>query len=121
MATITVTEDTIDGREGRGFINTWEGFTTSGDVGEAIEHVSCRDRCVAFTGTWGSGGTMLLQGSNDNSNWFTLKDTLGNAISKIADGMSQVLEMPRYVRPKLSAGTGSIDINVILIERMGFR
>lgn len=121
MATITVTEDTIDGREGRGFINTWEAFATLGDVGEAIEHVSCRDRCVQFTGTWGSGGTMLLQGSNDNTNWFTLKDSGGTSISLTADGMRQVLEMPRYIRPKLSAGTGSIDIDVILLERMGFR
>jgi len=121
MATFSVATDTVNGSGGRVFVNTWTAMAANGDVGEAIEHVSCRDRCVTFTGTWGSGGTAVLQGSNDETNWFTLKDLAGTAISKTADGLSQVGDMPRYIRPMLTAGTGSIDIDVILVERMGFR
>jgi hypothetical protein len=125
MATISAVTDTIDSADGRAFVTTWAGFSTNGDVGAAVHHVSCRDRCVQFTGTWGTGGTAILQGSNDadedTATWFTLKDKLGNAVSATADALFQVLHMPRHLRPKLSAGTGSIDVDVTLIERVGLR
>jgi hypothetical protein len=77
------------------------------------------DKSVQFSGTWDSA-TAVLQGSNDGATWFTLKDPGGNAISLTADGLRQILENTRYIRPSTSGGGGSADIDCRVIERGGF-
>lgn len=96
----------------RGAIFTWSAIPT-GDEGDAQETIDLADRSVAFTGTFG-GATVVLQGSNDGANWFTLTDPFGNAISRTTAGLVQVLEFTRFVRPAVSGGSGAA-ITVVLM------
>lgn len=89
----------------------------NGDSGEVCETPSGSDRSVQFTGTFGSGGTVLLEGSNDGTNYVTLTDPQGNAISKTAAGIEQIEEITRYVRPRVSAGDGTTAIVATMIVR----
>jgi len=89
----------------------WE-TVGNADVGQAHEMASWPDRTVHLFGTWG-GATIVLQGSNDGTNWQTLRDPGGNNLSFTADGLKAILENPRYIRPSSSGGTGT-DVDVII-------
>lgn len=67
-------------------------------------------RSVQFTGTFGTGGTILLEGSNDGTNYVTLTDPQGNAISKTAAGIEAIEETTVYIRPRVSAGDGTTSL-----------
>ena len=106
----------------------WEGFATNGDVGAPIAMGDFADRTVQVFGTFGTGGEITMEGSNDpranpghagyaGSVWFPLTDPQGNAIVKTAASGEAVTELPEWVRPRLSAGSGTIDIDVILYMR----
>jgi hypothetical protein len=83
---------------------TWT--VDTGDQGSSIEMPGANDRTVMVTGTF-STTTVVLQGSNDNVNWFTLNSPQGTALSFTAPGLLAVQEHCRYVRPSASAGTGT--------------
>lgn len=99
---------------------TWETLTTD-DVGQPWQLVHYSDKTVQIFGDFGSGATVLMQGSNDprvisdpdNAVWFSLTDAQGNAISKTALAGETILENPRWIRPYVSGGT-SPDIDVII-------
>lgn len=95
----------------RSAVLTWPALATS-DEGDAQETLDLADRSAAFTGTFG-GATATLQGSNDGTNWFTLTDPFGNAVSRTTAGLVQVLEFTRFVRPVVTGGSGA-DITVTL-------
>lgn len=96
------------------FIATWEGLT-AGDVGQAIDYVGHADRTVQAFGTF-NGATVTLQGSLDGSNWATLNDAQGNAIEITSARLEAVTELPLYIRPSVSAGTG-VSVTVKLFMR----
>ncbi len=97
-------------------ICTWTPLTETNADGRPCQFIGSGDRCFQATGTWGAGGTLVLQGSNDGTTWFTLKDAGGTAISFTSDGLRQVLENPVYIRPFVSAGTG-VSVTAILQVR----
>ena len=70
---------------------------------------------VQMFGTWGSS-TVVLQGSNDGTNWVTLKDTAGTAISLTDDGAFEFSTAMLYIRPSSSGGS-SDDVDVIVTTR----
>jgi hypothetical protein len=111
MAVKTATFETIGG--GCRVI-TWGGLA-NGDTGTPVQMPSHPDKTVQLVGTLSVGGTMTLQGSNDNTNWFTLSDSAGSDIALTAlDGVT-VMENPLYIRPNITAGDGSTDLTVILV------
>jgi hypothetical protein len=95
---------------------TWTGLD-SDDSGIAIECVDYTDRTVTVTGTFGVAGSVTLQGSNDNTNWFALTDPQGNAITKTSAGMELVVEAPVYIRPLVTGGDGTTSLTVTLFCR----
>ena len=97
-------------------IYEWTGLL-NGDDGSPIELPSFPDMSVEFSGTFGTGGTILLEGSNKGSAYYTLTDPQGNAISKTAAALEQVEELVRYVRPRVSAGDGTTSLTATLICR----
>ncbi len=117
MATRLTSVQDINARSGKAYLTTWEAITASGDVGEAVQHVTARDRTVQVVGTFGSGGTVVIEGSNDGVTYTTLKDVHGTALSITAAYIGQLGSAPRYIRPRCTAGTGSIAIVVTLMER----
>lgn len=85
-------------------------------VGEAAELSAWQDRTVQLFGTWDSA-TVVIQGSNDNTNWVTLRDPGGNNLSFTSDGLKAILELPRWIRPSKSGGAASDAVTVIINAR----
>ncbi len=101
----------------------WEGLTT-GDTGRPLNVTAWSDKSIHFFGDFGSGATIILQGSNDpranplhadhaNANWITLTDPQGNSISKTSAAIEQVLENPFWIRPSVSGGTNP-DLDAVI-------
>ena len=115
MATVNGTHSDI-GPSGNARLVTWADMV-NGDVGAPVEWVDFADRCIQVTGTFGAGGTLTVQGSNDGTNWATMADPQGNALTITAAKIEQVLELPRYVRPNVTAGDGTTSLSVTLCMR----
>jgi hypothetical protein len=75
------------------------------------------DRAAQVTGTFGAGGTVLIEGSIDGTNYSTLVDPQGVAISKTAAGISEIGQLTKFIRPRVSAGDGTTSISVTLLAR----
>lgn len=95
---------------------TWSGLL-NGDTGTRVSYTDFPDRTVQFLGTFGTGGSVSFEGSNDGTNWVVLTDPQGNAITKTAAGIEAVTETPRYVRPSVTAGDGTTNLTVIMFAR----
>lgn len=62
------------------------------------------------SGTFGSGGSVQLEGSNDGVNWVKLSPA-----ALTSAGMTTTLgaeERPRYIRPNVTAGDGTTSLTV---------
>ncbi len=66
----------------------------------------------------GTHGTTVIEGSNDETNYETLTDRQGGNVSFIADGIREIEENPRQIRPRVSAGS-SVSVNVTIIVSRG--
>jgi len=97
-------------------IATWSGLL-NGDVGDYFQFTDWADRCVQVSGVFGTGGTVVLEGSNDGTNWNTLSDMNGNAMSYTAAVIKQMNEAPLYVRPHVTGGDGTTSLVVVLVAR----
>lgn len=111
---ITRTDDPLT------WIVVWEGLTAS-DTGEPFDVTIVRgaggpDRSVQVVGTFATD-TVVIQGSNDGTNYATLTDPQGNAISFTATGLEQITEYTRLIRPSTSGGSGDIDVYLVVRGR----
>lgn len=95
---------------------TWAGLL-NGDTGSPVEGVDFADRTAQISGTFGAGGSITMQGSNDNTNYDPLTDPQGNAITKTAAGLEVIVENPRYARPNVTAGDGTTSLTVTIWAR----
>ncbi len=100
----------------------WETLTTTNDTGLPLNpnggSVSFSDKTVHVKGTFGVGGNVIIEGSNDGSTYITLTDPLGVDLNTItAETVVAILENPLYIRPRVTAGDGTTDIDVILVGR----
>lgn len=98
----------------------WTGIP-NGNTGQAIEIVDFADLTVTLEGTFSTGGSVTLEGSNNGTNYYPLTDPQGNAITKTTAGVETVTETPRFIRPSVTAGDGSTAIDVRLLARRGSR
>ncbi len=104
MATIAATTDrnTAAGAT----LVTWNAMAT-GDDGAAFGLNAAADITIQVTGTFG-GSTVTFQGSNDGTNWHPLTQrgsTTNMAYTASANHICQ--EMPAFIRPVITGGTGS--------------
>ena len=117
MADVKGVVERISTRDGSVILVFWETLTAANSDGSPVELVEWADRTIQVVGTFDSA-TLVWQGSNDGSNWVTLSDAGGTAISTSAAAiLTEVLEVPRYVRPSTSGGGGSQDLDVRLVAR----
>ncbi len=113
MAEITPTKQKIDRRT---IIFTWSGMN-GGDTGLPVDVPGFADKSIQAEGTFNSL-TLTIQGTNDDSNYETLNDPNGNALTMTAGRIEQVLENIWKIRPSVSAGSGaSIDVSMIMSTR----
>lgn len=120
MATITATYTRISTADDKAHVITWTPLA-NGDSGSPLEMAGAADRSAQITGTFGTGGTIVLEGSNDGTNYVTLTDPQGNAISKTAAGIEQIEEITRYVRPRVTGGDGTTALTVTMLARRSYR
>ena len=93
----------------------WSGVTENDDM-LAVQGLSEHaDRSVEVSGTLG-GATVVIQGSNGGSEYFTLNDPLGSALSFTSNGLSAILEYAEYIKPVRTGGS-STSVNVTLIAK----
>lgn len=116
MATRTYTIQRVPHYGDRAHVLSWTGLL-NGDDGTPVEMPGSADRSIQFLGTFGAGGTIVLEGSNDGTNYATLTDPQGNAISKTAAAIEAVLELTRFVRPRVTAGDGTTDLQAHLLVK----
>ena len=105
------------GNQNMGAILVVWGPMANGDIGLAVDFCALPDRSFQVEGTFGVGGTCVLQGSNNSSNYQTLSDPQGVALSRTAAGLKQVLEVPRLVRPNITGGDGTTSLTVSMVFR----
>lgn len=101
-----------------GFIKyTWAGLG-NGDTGNPFGARLFADRSVQVVGTFGSGGQMNLEGSNDGgTSWSTLTDPQGNALEMTDTTIEAILEYTELIRPNVTAGDGSTDLTIHIVAR----
>jgi len=97
---------------------SWSGLLNTDD-GAPIgpDWSAFSDRSVQVTGTFGAGGTLVWEGSNDGVNYATLNVPAGTVCSFTAAGLKQVLEGALYMRPRVSAGDGTTTLVVTVFAR----
>ena len=113
MATIPMTIETVDGT--RIMRATWSGIG-NGDNGQTMDYPEWADRNIQVFGTFGVGGALSFEGSNDQSNWVTLHDATGSTISFSTAGVKMILENVLYVRPVV-VGDGTTSLTAIMVAR----
>lgn len=116
MATRTYTVDNVKTFKDDAHVITWSGLL-NGDDGSPLAMPGSADRSIQFQGTFGAGGTVVFEGSNDGTNYQTLTDPQGNAISKTAAGIEAVEELTRFVRPRVTAGDGTTSLVASLLVK----
>jgi len=86
-------------------------------AGIALAKPEFVDRSIQVLGTFG-GGTVVIEGSVDGTNYKTLTDPQGNALSVTAAKIEAVSELVSLIRPRTTAGAiGVTDLTVALIVR----
>ena len=97
----------------------WAGLTTN-DYGQPWENPKYADKTFSIIGDFGSGATVVLQGSNvwqpdltTDTDWHTFTDTTETDVSVTSKTGGQILQNYRWVRPKVTGGT-SPSINVYI-------
>lgn len=93
----------------------------NGDTGEPVYLPEFGDRSWQVEGTFGSGGSVRPEGSNDGTNYRALTDPTQTAIAQTAAGLKQILESTLMVRPNCTAGDGTTAIVVTLFARRSVR
>ena len=97
-------------------IYTWTPMA-AGDDGQPAGATGAGDRTVQIQGAFGVGGTVLIEGTLDQENWFTLRDPTGSLLSFSAAGLKAVLENVLAIRPRVSAGDVSTAVTAIVSIR----
>lgn len=116
MADITPTITLIEGVENHCHLVTW-GPMANGDVGLPIDMPGAADRSVQVVGTFGAGGNLRLEGTNDGTNYAVLTDPQGNALDITAAKIEAVMELTHKVRPRVTAGDGTTALVVTMLLR----
>mgnify|MGYP001798680175 CR=1 FL=1 len=114
MPDIAINIDTKFARE----VATWEGITSGDPTGEPYLPSEQRASVatVQFSGTF-DGATATLQGSNDGTNWITLRDTAQLDVSVTEADYAEISTAFLYIRPLTTGGGGSQSINCVLAAR----
>jgi hypothetical protein len=109
-----------DSGSGDGWVIQWAAMQ-NGDVGvpvSATDHISGHaDRSVQVEGTFGAGGDVVIEGSNDTLNFEVLNDPSSTPLSFTAPKIKGVLEAVRQIRPHVTGGDGTTSITVSLMMR----
>jgi hypothetical protein len=117
MATVAPTLTRLQTFGDNATVVAWTPLTTTNADGGPFAMPGWADRSVQIGGTFGVGGTVVIEGSIDGTNYITLTDPQGNGISKTAAAIEAISELVRFLRPRVTAGDGTTSITVTMIAR----
>ena len=108
---MSIVNHTVDANPPRldGVAVTWAGIQ-NGSQGDAAGG-PYSTFMASVTGTFGVGGSVRLEGSNDGANWNPL-----SPVALTSTGMFAALgaaEHPRFIRPNVTAGDGTTSLTVV--------
>jgi len=107
-------EPEANGPDTNTIVATWTGLGNA-ESGTPIKLASYQDKTVQVDGTFGSvAATVVIEGSNDGTTYYTLTDNNAAAITGTAAYFKLIAENPVYIRPTSSGGTGT-SVNVTLV------
>lgn len=95
-------------------IVTWPAMA-NGDDGQPIELANFADRSVQTTGTFGTGGSVRIEGSINGTDYAPLTDPQGNNLDINTSKIEAISEVVRYIRPRVTAGDGTTSVNVCML------
>lgn len=99
----------------------WGPGITQGDTMVPVGRGDLVDRSIQVEGTFGAGGTVALQGSNDGTNYHTLHDPFNNQITVTSASITQVTEITAWMKPVLTGGDGTTSLTITICVRRSFR
>jgi hypothetical protein len=102
------------------FVVQWLAMA-NGQTGIPVDLDAYSIRSVQVEGTFGAAGSVSIQGSNDGTNYETLRDPSNTALTFLAAGLKGVLEMTGLIRPNVTAGDGTTALTVTLFARKTIR
>lgn len=108
MATTVHTTDAAT-RQTDGFLVTWAAIP-NGNQGDGAAG-PWDTAWFVVTGTFGVGGSVQIEGSNDGTNWFKLSAAAVTSAGIVAP--LGATERPKFIRPNVTAGDGTTAITVI--------
>lgn len=92
------------------------GSMANGDVGAQVDASRIIGASLFVTGTFGAGGSVALQGSNDGTNWTALRNSAGVVIAITALGLDVATQFPvRFIRPAVTAGDGTTALICVIV------
>lgn len=92
----------------------WTGLA-NGDDGAPVRMENWPDKSVQVVGTFGTGGSVNIEGSIDGTNYAVLTDPQGNALTFTATKIEAISELVGYIRPRVTAGDGTTSLAVHII------
>lgn len=102
----------------------WTGLLNT-DVGKPFVCGHRNIKSVQVSGTFGVGGSVQIQGSNDQAytpdagalapSWVPLSDRQANQLDITVAKLENIQENPNAVRPSVTAGDGTTAITVTMI------
>lgn len=116
MATLDFTISEVATRGDHCHILTWANMA-NGDDGTPLQMPGSADRTVQVFGTFGAGGNVRIEGSNDGTHWNTLRSANYTDLNITSAGIHQVVEVTRYIRPIVTGGDGTTSLTVCMLAR----
>jgi len=89
----------------------------NGDVGQSVDMREYYDRSIQVAGTFGAGGTVVIEGTIDGDNWNVLSNGIGDSLTLTSGGIHFVTELVQFIRASVTGGDGSTDITATLFLR----
>jgi len=94
----------------------------NGDDGQwyALTGAKYPDKSVHVYGTFGSGGMLVIEGSNQFNtfdNYVTLMDSFGNNLSFAAAGLKEINQNTFAIRPRVIGGDATTSLTVVICMR----
>ncbi len=98
---------------------TWGTLSTGDKTGGPATSPQMADKTVFVDGVYGTGTTIIIEGSSDGVTYHLLHDPQGNDLSFTSGAAPEtILENPLFIRPRITAGA-SAALDVTMIEKGG--
>ena len=95
----------------------WVGLA-NGDTGSPVfVRDGFEPKSMQVTGTFGSGGSVACEGSNDGAAYAALDDPAGTTIAVTAAGVAGIGVDVLAIRPHVTAGDGTTALTVTILLR----